>query len=323
MQVLDVALTRPGTTNQETTMIPLHEPLVPRARRGRPLAGLAMAMALAAAVPALAQDAASLKARHEALRETLASNAFQRPLVLESGERDDSLQGDIYARIDQPMAAVAPALTGIDHWCEILILHLNVKQCRAGDSTTSHLLQLVIGEKHNQALDQAYRFAFIYRVVTSRPDYLQVQLTADEGPLGTHDYRIVLEVAALDARRSFLHLSYSYGIGMMARVAMQGYLATIGRDKVGFSIVGRKDGGQPQYIGSTRGVVERNTMRYYLAVEAYLGALSLPPAQRFEKRLADWHTGVERYPLQLHELERGEYLGLKREQLRRQQAQGG
>ena len=306
-------------------MNPLHKPLVPRTRRGRALAGLAMAMALAlaAAVPARAQDAASLRAGHEALRGALASNAFQRPLVLESNEREDALQGDIYARIDLPMAVVAPALTGIDHWCEILILHLNVKQCRAGDSKAGDALQLVIGQKHDQPLDQAYRFAFAYRVVASRPDYLQVQLTADAGPLGTRGYRIVLEVAALDARRSFLHLSYSYGIGMMARVAMQGYLATVGRDKVGFSIVGRKPDGGPLYIANTRGVVERNTMRYYLAIEAYLGALSLPPAQRFEKRLADWHTGVERYPLQLHELERGEYLGLKREQLKRQQAPGG
>ena len=304
-------------------MNPLYKPLVPRTRRGRPLAGLAIVLALAAAVPAQAQDAASLKARHGALSEALASNAFQRPLVLESSEREDSLQGDIYARIDQPMAVVAPALTGIDHWCEILILHLNVKQCRAGDAKAGDALQLVIGQRHDQALDQAYRLAFVYRVMASRPDYLQVQLTADEGPLGTRGYRIVLEVAALDARRSFLHLSYSYGIGMLARVAMQGYLATIGRDKVGFSIVGRKADGGPLYIANTRGVVERNTMRYYLAIEAYLGALSLPPEQRFEKRLADWHTGIERYPLQLHELERGEYLGLKREQLRRQQAPGG
>jgi hypothetical protein len=108
-----------------------------------------------------------------------------------------------------------------------------------------------------------------------------------------------------------------------ARLAMQGYLATIGRDKVGFSVVGRQADGQPQFIGSTRGVIERNTMRYYLAIEAYLGALGLPPAQQVEKRLADWHSGVERYPRQLRELERGEYLAMKREQVRQQQAAGG
>ncbi len=301
----------------------LQPPLSPRVRRWHPLARLAMVFALTAGLPALAQDAASLKARHEALRVALAGNAFQRPLVLESSEREDSLQGDIYARIDQPMALVAPALTGLDHWCEILMLHLNVKQCRAGDAKANDALQLIVGQKHDQPLDQAYRLGFAYRVAASRPDYLQVQLTADAGPLGTSGYRIVLELAALDERRSFLHLSYSYGFGVVARVAMQAYLATIGRDKVGFSVLGRKPDGQPVYIASTRGVVERNTMRYYLAVESYLGALSLPPAQQFERRLADWHAGVERYPRQLHELDLGEYLALKRAQLRRQQAPGG
>lgn len=296
---------------------------LPRTRRCLALAGLALALALAAALPARAQDAASLKARHEALRGALAGNAFQRPLVLESSEREDSLQGDIYARIDKPMAVVAPALTGIDRWCEILMLHLNVKQCRAGDAKAGDALQLIVGQKYDQPLDQAYRFAFAYRVAASRPDYLQVQLTADEGPLGTSRYRIVLELTALDERRSFLHLSYSYGYGLVARMAMQAYLATIGRDKVGFSVVGRQADGRPAYIAGTRGVVERNTMRYYLAVESYLGALSLPPAQQFEKRLAAWHAGVERYPLQLHELELGEYLALKRTQLQRQQALGG
>jgi hypothetical protein len=284
---------------------------------------LALALAAAGASPVHAQDAAALKSRHADLRDALSSNAFQRPLVLESSERADGLRGDIHARIDQPFEVVGAALQGVDRWCDILILHLNVKQCRGSNSKTADALQLVIGQKHDQPLDQAYRFAFAYDVVASQPDYLQVQLSASEGPLGTSRYRIVLEVAALDARRSIVHLSYAYGFGLAARVAMQGYLATLGRDKVGFSVVGRKPDGQPQYIGGTRGVIERNTMRYYLAVEAYLGALSLPPAQQFEKRLADWHSGVERYPVQLRELERGEYVAMKREQVQRQQAAGG
>ena len=283
----------------------------------------ALALALCGASSAQAQDAAALRARHAGLRDALTHNTFQRPIVLASSDRSDSLQGDIDARIDQPFAIVGPALQGLDHWCDILILHLNVKQCRSADSKAADALQLVIGQKHDQPLDQAYRFAFAYQVVASRPDYLQVQLTADEGPLGTSGYRIVLEVAALDARRSIVHLSYAYRYGVAARLAMQGYLATVGRNKVGFSVVGSGPDGQPQHIGGMRGVIERNTMRYYLAIDAYLGALSLPPAQQFEKRLADWHSGVERYPLQLRELERNEYLAIKRDQLRRQQAAGG
>jgi hypothetical protein len=70
-----------------------------------------------------------------------------------------------------------------------------------------------------------------------------------------------------------------------------------------------------------RGLVERNTMRYYLAVEAFLGALSAPPQARVEKSLSDWFAAIERYPRQLHELERGEYLDMKRREYSRQQAQ--
>ena len=270
-----------------------------------------------------AQDASALKARHAALRDALADNSFARPLVLESREQADRLRGDIDARIDLPFALVGPALQGVDHWCDILILHLNVKQCRGAAANPSDVLQLAVGQKHDQALDQAFRFAFVYQVIASRPDYLQVQLSADEGPLGTSGYRIVLEVAAADERHSIVHLSYAYAYGLAARVAMQGYLATLGRDKVGFSVIGRQRDGQPQYIGGIRGVIERNTMRYYLAVEAYLGALSLPPQQQFERRLADWHSAVERYPRQLRELERSEYVAMKREQVRRQRSTGG
>ena len=272
---------------------------------------------------AQAQDAAALKARHASLRDALAINAFQRPLFLESKENAGQLKGDIYARIDQPFAVAGPALQGIERWCDVLILHLNVKRCVATPSRAGDALALVIGRKYNQPLADAYAVEFSYKLIAKQADYMQVLLSADEGPLGTLDYRIVLEVVALDAGHSFLHLSYAYGYGMAARMAMQGYLATVGRDKVGFSTVGKHADGAPIYIGGTRGVIERNTMRYYLAIEAYLGALSLPPAQQLAKRLNDWHSGVERYPLQLHELERAEYLELKRDEVQRQTALGG
>jgi hypothetical protein len=67
-------------------------------------------------------------------------------------------------------------------------------------------------------------------------------------------------------------------------------------------------------------MVERNAMRYYLAVVAYLGTLSLPSHERFEKRLADWFTFTERHTRQLHELEWTEYLAVKRREYAQLQA---
>jgi hypothetical protein len=70
----------------------------------------------------------------------------------------------------------------------------------------------------------------------------------------------------VEAQHSFIHMSYSYGFGVAARVAIKAYLATIGREKVGFSIVGYQRDGRPVYIGNLLGLVERNAMRYYLAI---------------------------------------------------------
>nr|WP_206362986.1 hypothetical protein [Stenotrophobium rhamnosiphilum] len=268
---------------------------------------------------ALAQDATSLKARHAALREQLTNNPFKRPLYLESSQTSGGLKGETYAVIEQPYAVVSPALKDINHWCDILILHQNVKSCSAGSSKSADMLQLSVGRKFDQPLDDAFPIDFHYKVVTNQSDYQQLLLTADEGPMGTSRYRIQLEVVALDAQRSFLHLSYSYRYGMAARVAMQGYLTTTGRNKLGFSIVSRKANGEPVYMRGVRGVVERNTMRYFLAIEAYLGALSAPASEQLEKRLNAWYAGVERYPQQLHELERGEYLDMKHKEIQRQQ----
>lgn len=271
---------------------------------------------IAAADRASAQDAEALRAQYVLLQAQMSDSPFGLPLHLRSRDEAGELAGEVHAVIGQAHAVVGPALSGAANWCEILILHLNVKHCRA--SRSGDALWLSIGRKHDEPLADAYLFEFQYRVVAEEQGYLQVALDAARGPVGTHDYRILMEVAALDAQRSVLHLSYAYRYGMVARAGMQGYLTTLGRDKVGFSRVPSKDNAVPGYVGGTRGIIERNTMRYYLAIEVYLGTLSLPEAERNEQRIRDWHDAVERYPRQLHELERDAYLDMKRRELVRQ-----
>ena len=266
---------------------------------------------------------ASLQARYHALQAQLADSPFQRPLVIQSTEPGDSLKGEIYAVVAHPYGVVGSALQGMDHWCDILMLHLNVKDCEARGSGADARLILAIGRRLDQPAQGTYHLDFAYRLAASTPAYLEVLLDADSGPLGTSDYRIALEAVPLDAASTFVHVSYSYAYGMAARLAMQSYLATIGRDKVGFSVVGRNDDGTPSYIGGVRGVAERNTMRYFLAIDAYVAAYSLPPGARPEKRLREWFASVERYPRQLHEVEREEYLSMKRTQFAQRAARPG
>lgn len=64
-------------------------------------------------------------------------------------------------------------------------------------------------------------------------------------------------------------------------------------------------------------MVERNTMRYYLAIDSYVNSLSVPVEGRVDKRLEDWFTASERYPLQLHELSSNAYLVMKQGEIKR------
>ena len=271
---------------------------------------------MAASAPALAQQpsadtgaAAALRAKLQALAPQLERNAFRRPLALESSEAADRLSGDVYALVDHPFARVSGALREPAAWCQVLMLHLNTKHCavKGGGAT----LAVAIGRKFDQPLSDAQTIAFAYTPGKTDANYLNVRLSADTGPLSTRDYSIVFEATPADGGKTAIHLRYAYAYGTAARLAMKGYLATLGSDKVGFTPA--EQGG---YIGGVRGVVERNTMRYYLAIDSYLDA---PAAGQLEQRLAAWFDATEQYAKQLHEIEKSDYLAMKRHEFQRMQ----
>jgi hypothetical protein len=277
--------------------------------------GLLLA-ALAAfwAVDALAYaGAGDLHAKYTELRDRLSNNVFHRPLYIDSAQAGDSLRGDVYAVLDHPFGDVTQALKKPDDWCDVMILPFNTKYCRAAPGADgAATLQMRIGRKADQPARDAYPLDFAWRPVAASADYFETRLDAAVGPFGTRDYRIVVSAVPLDERRTFVHLSYAYGYGFAGKMAMNAYLSTVGASKVGFTVTGRDGNGQPVYIGGVRGAIERNAMRYYLAIDAKLAAMHAPPGERFEKRLEAWFDASERYPRQLHEMDRASYLAMKR-----------
>ncbi len=263
--------------------------------------------------------ASALRSRHTALHDQLAANAFNRPLVLESSEGSSSVNGEIFAVVPYAFGKVSKSLGASQAWCEILILHLNTKYCKIVPDGQKTALLMNLGKKFDQPIEQSYRLAFAWQLTDQRADYLRVALTADTGPLSTRDYRITLEAIPLENGSTFLHLSYAYGFGVTGKFAMLAYFSTVGHSKVGFSVIGTEQDGQPTFINGMRGQSERNTMRYYLAIDSFLAALALPASAQFEQRIATWFTAVERYPRQLHEMDRAEYLIMKRKEYLRQQ----
>jgi hypothetical protein len=287
----------------------------------RSLAGLLALAVLLCALPAQATGVlgpAALRARHASLTAALAENAFGAQLVLESEEARKRIDGDVYAVLDHPFATVANALADPGRWCDVMILHLNTKQCRRVQHGDDTRLEVHVGTKHEQSVSSATLLAFAWQPPQQKGDYVLAEMKAPDGPYDTRDYSLLVEAVPLDAGRTFMHMSYALSYGGASQFAMKLYLSTVGRDKVGFTLARpTSQGGEPAYVGGMRGVVERNTMRYYLAIRSYLDA---PAAQQVEQRFAAWFDATEKYPRQLHEVDRDAYLRMKRAEYSRQLA---
>lgn len=284
---------------------------------------LAGALLLAASVPGLAAPpdapaapaAQALRATHQRLSDKLDHSSFGRPVQLDSMETADGLQGDVYAVVEHPLSEISSALKGSAHWCDVLTLHVNNRRCLVANGPQGRdILTLYVVRRYDKPLDQAFELPFVYRVVSASSEHLSVEMSAQSGPLGTSNYSVKLEAVALDERKSFLHFSYSYDHNAMVRLGTMAYLATFGSDKVGFTVIGKTPEGQPDYIRGLRGLVERNAMRYFLTLDAYLAA---PGPDQAERRQRRWFAGAEQYPRQLHEIDLDTYLALKREDRQR------
>jgi hypothetical protein len=267
---------------------------------------------------AASDNAAALREQYDAHLKSLQQNQFKRPLVLESTEESEQLKGSIYALLNYPFDSVRVGLNNPDHWCDILLLHMNTKFCRAEKRDDGAVLNVNIGKKTAEDLADSNRIAFNYKVTAMQADYFKIMLTAKDGPMGTSDYRIALEAVSIADGKTFIHLTYSYSISTTGRLAMRTYLMTGGSGKVGFTATGKQADGTPEYIRGVRGLIERNTMRYYLAIDAFLSAVNVPPNMQLDKRLQTWFAATERYARQLHEMDLDEYLQIKHAENERQ-----
>src|SRR5262245_18210681 len=108
----------------------------------RNLTVLLLLARLAPGPATFAQEVGELRAREAELRETLANNQFQRPMVLESTGANGVLNGDVYAVVDHPYDVVGRALSRMDSWCDILMLTFNVKGCQTRASGRNGMLSM-------------------------------------------------------------------------------------------------------------------------------------------------------------------------------------
>ncbi len=271
--------------------------------------------ATTAASPLVAGNAASLLAKRTEFLPQLQAKALGEPLHLLSQDTGKRLQADVYTELPLPFAQVSGMLSTADTVCGVMFLHLNVRACQATNGADGDGLVLTAGPKQGVTAGSIYTVNYTMHVDTTSADYLRVTLTAASGPLSTSDYRIVFELTPLEGQRTFLHFGYGYSYGTMARMALGVYLATAGRSKIGFTVVGTDKDGKPQYVQGERGSIERNVMRNYLALQAYTGVSGASGQAPMDARLRAWFALTERHAPQLHELTLDEYLAQKHEDL--------
>lgn len=285
-----------------------------RSRHGDLLAIVVLVLSFLAAAQANTRTQADLA--------EIATTNLAVPIVVESTQNDDRLGGTVNGTFDVPFDRVRAALQRPRHWCELMTLHLNVKSCTHAPGDGDSVVNVYTGRKEFERPEDAERIVMSFKLRENSPQRLRVQLTAAAGPMGTFDYHVAAVFSPVDATTTLVRFEYRYGLGFRAQLAIGAYLATVASDKVGFTRTGRDAAGGVEYIDGMRGMVERNAVRYYLALVAFFATTgSATDEHEFDARAAtaQWFDLTARFPRQLHELERAEYLSTKRREYREQE----
>ncbi|GJL82516.1 MAG: hypothetical protein DHS20C01_21500 [marine bacterium B5-7] len=188
-------------------------------------------------------------------------------------------------------------------WCDSLLLHLNVKGCVYFNEENPRLV-LYLGRKYYQTPSESVGITFRFHH-QRQAEVMRTTLKADKGPYGTSDYNFVVNAVNVD-NGVFVELRFENSKGYAGQL-VDLYLNTLGRSKIGFTVVGESLFGNPMYVHGTIGAAERNVVRYMFALRVSLEHRNEP----FEKRAEAWFDATERYADQLHEYSRERYLDIK------------
>lgn len=251
---------------------------------------------------------AEIEANRDALIEWLATDQSGVEFYTKSVPFEGGAETNIALIVDGiDIEKASASLYGPEAWCELLFLHINVKACTYGNSEDGQWIKLYMGRKFYQHPKKAKQIKLEFNSGISDDDLNWATLTADEGPFNTSDYYIGL--FAIEANNGiYVQLRSSQKADSVATSATDLYFKTLGKNKVGFSIVGTDHNGKPKYSGGAQAALERNVVRYLLAAQIYMQTHSQTGIDGMRNRTKLWYDATEKYAEQLHEVERDDYL---------------
>ena len=140
----------------------------------------------------------SLIDKYHQLKPELADSIFGKPILLKSATGENIVRGEAYAVLNAPIAALDEMLSKTVSWCELGILHINVKACVYDEDQ----VQFYVGRKYYQEPSEAHAVLYRLKQLAEAGQHLNVKLSAIEGPLGTYDYQMKLKAVPL----SLIHI---------------------------------------------------------------------------------------------------------------------
>ncbi len=252
-------------------------------------------------------------ARFKELVEGVASNPLQGPYSISSVESASQISADVWGVIDAPAKRVSEVLVSPAAFCRFVSLVIFVKACTHSGDAAPTKVTLYMGRKDYEDPDPDNALAFDYTVDSAEAGHVSIRLFVAQGLLGVKDNRLDFMVWSMEGK-TLVQVHASYVPSMQSKLALGTYLMTMGRNKVGFS-TSTDASGDTTPIKGARGIIERNTMRYFLALRTEVALASGGASD--EARIERWFDATAEFE-PLYEIPRDEYIANKKREIKNQ-----
>ncbi len=249
--------------------------------------------------------------KYNELESELKTSPLGMPVHIESYVGSSSSHVDIYGTVKYPFEVVKSNLQAPSDLCDVLMLTINIRACTYEKKGDDRLITAYSVKKYYNSIDDAFPIKFKYLASKRNKNELSLSLAADRGPFNTKDHQFEIEAIPLDEGTTFISLHYLFDYNLLGYFTIKSYFELFGGSRVGFTVTSINNG-KPSFVTGLRGAVERNVMRYYLAILAHLNATGSPSMERYDKELTLWYDLTTKYKKQLFELDKEDYLAYKR-----------
>ncbi len=286
-------------------------------RRKLVLVILGLLLGLPGGASAASMESEALIQRYIHLTKTTRALTDTLPLYLATVQDNKVLNVSLFGLIPYSFNKVASELSKPQSYCEFLPLMFNVKGCVVTETSPVTRIKYYVAGKYYTPPIASIRIKSVFRIIESRKDFLQIIMEDDGDSQGTTKYHVLLKIVPMK-NQTLIYIESLYAPGRLTRMATKTYVSMFARNKPGFTKLKVSGGGETQFITGFPAIIERSIVRSYFALKAYLQNQHVPPARRHEARLQSWYNLNLPHRKQLYELERKQYLAIKRRERKNQ-----